>query len=137
MKYHSSRGRAPCRRSRAPHRVHDVSHPNDLDRGTNASALLPAVGPLTLGPQPIGREPPGHIVGLGRFELPTPCPPDKCANQAALQPAIADDRPDRNALRVVCAVAPLNPGAKIQNPLWEPLRTSCANSLEFVKNEEG
>ena len=28
----------------------------------------------------------GPTVGLGRFELPTPCPPDKCANQAALQP---------------------------------------------------
>ena len=35
------------------------------------------------------------------------------------------------------SVAPLNPGAKIQNPPLEPLRTSCANSLEFVKNEEG
>lgn len=28
------------------------------------------------------------MVGLGRFELPTPCPPDKCANQAALQPVL-------------------------------------------------
>ena len=27
-----------------------------------------------------------HIVGLGRFELPTSCPPDKRANQAAPQP---------------------------------------------------
>ena len=42
------------------------------------------------------------LVGLTGFEPATPCPPDKCANQAALQPAIADDRPDRNALRVVC-----------------------------------
>ena len=27
-----------------------------------------------------------RLVGLGRFELPTPCPPDRCANQAAPQP---------------------------------------------------
>ena len=27
------------------------------------------------------------MVGLRRFELPTSCPPDKRANQAALQPA--------------------------------------------------
>ena len=33
-----------------------------------------------------------HRVGLTGFEPATPCPPDKCANQAALQPAIADDR---------------------------------------------
>ena len=37
------------------------------------------------------------LVGLTGFEPATPCPPDKCANQAALQPAIADNRPDRNA----------------------------------------
>jgi hypothetical protein len=42
-----------------------------------------------------------RCVGLTGFEPATPCPPDKCANQAALQPAIADDRSDRNAS---CAV---------------------------------
>ena len=29
-----------------------------------------------------------HSVGLGRFELPTSCPPDKRANQAAPQPGV-------------------------------------------------
>ena len=27
------------------------------------------------------------VVGAGRFELPTPCPPGRCANQAALRSA--------------------------------------------------
>ena len=35
---------------------------------------------------PRRREAPVHHVGLGRFELPTSCPPDKRANQAAPQP---------------------------------------------------
>ena len=38
------------------------------------------------------RKTPGHSVGLGRFELPTSCPPDKRANQAAPQPGRVDRR---------------------------------------------
>jgi hypothetical protein len=30
------------------------------------------------------------LVGMRGFEPPTPCPPDKCANQAALHPELCD-----------------------------------------------
>ncbi len=36
--------------------------------------------------RPDDRKHPLKLVGLVRFELTTPCPPDRCANQAALQP---------------------------------------------------
>ena len=54
---------------------------------TRRGVRKPPVSPPDRAPgAPRLRETPGHSVGLGRFELPTSCPPDKRANQAAPQP---------------------------------------------------
>ncbi len=53
---------------------------------TGFPATSPALGPAREPGAPRCRETPGTSVGLGRFELPTSCPPDKRANQAAPQP---------------------------------------------------
>src|SRR5262245_52466716 len=78
------------------------------------------------------------LVGAGRFELPTPSPPDWCANQAALRsgPGAVVPRPLPAVNWRVCAGDLRKPGEQAFNlPLVrrkgpDPVRTDAAQSAD-------
>ena len=69
----------------------------------------------------------GMLVGAGRFELPTPGPPDRCANRAALRSDVGNKRLSAYANRHKSGIAPHLPTALpyqpfIQNSRWARLQ---------------